>query len=507
MQVLLPTARVALESRWEENLPPKNEKKEIWRYIMAKTKKKSGKAFYGENLVENYKDFLNNGKTERECVAQIIEGAEACGFKNITECKKLKAGDKVYVQKMNKAIALFVIGSGNIEDGMNILGAHIDSPRLDAKQNPIYEKDFVTYLNTHYYGGIKKYQWVTLPLAIHGVICKADGTVVKVNVGEDEGDPVFCISDILPHLAQDQMKKAGSDIVKGEDLDVIIGSIKPSKKEEKAEDEDKKDKKKKKEEKLTSKKIILKLLKEKYGIEEKDLESAELEIVPAGKARDCGFDRSLVLGYGQDDRSCAFTSFAALMDACAEGLSAPIRTSCCLCVDKEEIGSVGATGMGSHFFENAVAEVVSRLQTIYSELSLRRCLSNSYMLSSDVNAAFDPMNPGLYDKDNASFLGGGLVFNKYTGSRGKSGASDANPEFIAKLRGCINRAEVLYQMAELGRVDQGGGGTIAYLAAKYGMNVIDAGVSVLSMHAPWELTAASDIQQAYNGYRAFLTLC
>lgn len=465
---------------------------------MRKSKKT---ASIGENLIENYKNFLNNGKTERECVSQIIKTAEANGYKSVYSCKSLKAGDKVYVQKMNKAIALFQIGTDSIENGMNILGAHIDSPRLDAKQNPLYEKDFVTYLNTHYYGGIKKYQWVTIPLAIHGIVCKTDGTSINVNIGEDEIDPVFCISDILPHLAQDQMKKTGADIIKGEDLDVILGSIVPSKKDETKDDEKKKDKKKKKEEKLTGKKIILNLLQKKYGIEEKDLESAELEIVPAGKTRDCGLDRSLILGYGQDDRSCAYTSFAALMDS-----PAPFRTSCCLCVDKEEIGSVGATGMGSHMFENAVAEVIARLSGGYSDLTLRRCLANSSMLSSDVNAAFDPLNAGLYDKDNASFLGAGLVFNKYTGSRGKSGASDANPEFIAKLRNCMTTAGVAYQMAELGRVDQGGGGTIAYLAAKYGMNVLDAGVSVLSMHAPWEITAREDIIQAYNGYKAFLTL-
>ena len=465
---------------------------------MRKSKKT---ASIGENLIENYKNFLNNGKTERECVSQIIKTAEANGYKNVYSCKTLKAGDKVYVQKMNKAIALFQIGSDSIENGMNILGAHIDSPRLDAKQNPLYEKDFVTYLNTHYYGGIKKYQWVTIPLAIHGIVCKTDGTSINVNIGEDEIDPVFCISDILPHLAQDQMKKTGADIIKGEDLDVILGSIVPTKKEEAKDDEKKKDKKKKKEEKLTGKKIILNLLQKKYGIEEKDLESAELEIVPAGKTRDCGLDRSLILGYGQDDRSCAYTSFAALMDSPAQ-----FRTSCCLCVDKEEIGSVGATGMGSHMFENAVAEVIARLSGGYSDLTLRRCLANSSMLSSDVNAAYDPLNTGLYDKDNASFLGAGLVFNKYTGSRGKSGASDANPEFIAKLRGCMTSAGVAYQMAELGRVDQGGGGTIAYLAAKYGMNVLDAGVSVLSMHAPWEITAREDITQAYNGYKAFLSL-
>ena len=438
-----------------------------------------------QDLISNYKHFLDNGKTERECVSQIIKGAREQGYKDISEYKTLKAGDKVYVQKMNKAIALFEIGTGNIEDGLNILGAHIDSPRLDAKQSPLYEKDFITYLNTHYYGGIKKYQWVTIPLAIHGVVCKTDGTTVNISIGEDASDPVFCISDILPHLAQEQMKKTGTEIIKGEDLDVIFGSIAPSKKEEKDSDD------KKKEEKNTSKKAILALLKEKYNIEEKDLESAELEIVPAGASRDCGLD----------DRSCAFTSFAAMMDS-----KAASRTNCCLCVDKEEIGSVGATGMGSHVFENALAEIIARLPEGYSDLTLRRALANSNMLSSDVNAAYDPLNAGLYDKDNASFLGGGLVFNKYTGSRGKSGASDANPEFIAKLRGCMNKANVRYQMAELGKVDQGGGGTIAYLAAKYGMNVIDAGVPVLSMHAPWEITARADLEHAYNGYKAFLTL-
>lgn len=460
---------------------------------MARTKKTS---LLGENLVENYKIFLDNGKTERECVVQIIQKARENGYKDISEYAELKAGDKVYVQKMNKAIALFQLGSENIENGMNILGAHIDSPRLDAKQNPVYENNFITYLNTHYYGGIKKYQWVTLPLAIHGVICKTDGKTINVSIGENPEDPVFCISDILPHLAQEQMKRNASEIIRGEDLDVILGSY-YFKKEEK----DEKDKKKKKEEKVTSKKIIVKLLKDMYGIEEKDLESAELEIVPAGKARDCGLDRSLIMGYGQDDRSCAFTSFAALMD------SKPAkRTSCCLCVDKEEIGSVGATGMDSHMFENSVAEIIARLPGGYSDLTLRRCLANCNMLSSDVNAAFDPMNASLFDKNNTSFLGGGLVFNKYTGSRGKSGASDCNAEFIAKVRGTMEKSEVKYQMAELGKVDQGGGGTIAYLAAKYGMNVLDAGVSVLSMHAPWEITAREDIVQAYNGYKAFLQI-
>lgn len=462
---------------------------------MARSKKTN---LLGENLVENYKNFLNNGKTERECVVQIIQKARENGYKEISEFSSLKPGDKVYVQKMNKAIALFQIGSEKIENGMNILGAHIDSPRLDAKQKPVYENNFITYLNTHYYGGIKKYQWVTLPLAIHGVICKTDGKTINVNIGENPEDPVFCISDILPHLAQEQMKRNATEIIKGEDLDVILGSY-YFKKEEK--DEKEKDKKKKKEEKITSKKIIIKLLKDTYGIEEKDLESAELEIVPAGNARDCGLDRSLIMGYGQDDRSCAFTSFAALMD------SEPAkRTSCCLCVDKEEIGSVGATGMDSHMFENSVAEIIARLPEGYSDLTLRRCLANCNMLSSDVNAAFDPLNATLFDKDNTSFLGGGLVFNKYTGSRGKSGASDCNAEFLAKVRGIMEKSEVKYQMAELGKVDQGGGGTIAYLAAKYGMNVLDAGVSVLSMHAPWEITAREDIVQAYNGYKAFLQI-
>ena len=445
-----------------------------------------------ESLINDYKKFLDNGKTERECVSQIVAWAEKSGFKNVLQCENLKAGDKVYIQHMNKAIALFVLGSEPIENGMNILGAHIDSPRLDVKQNPLYEKDFLVYLNTHYYGGIKKYQWVTLPLALHGVVCKKDGTTVNVCVGEESGDPVFCISDILPHLAQKQMKEVASDFISGESLDLILGSGIPSK-----DDDDSSDKK----DKPSAKKAVLAILKEKYGIEEDDFGSAELEVVPAGISRDLGFDRSLILAYGQDDRSCAYTSARALIEA-----KASKRTSCCLCVDKEEIGSVGATGMGSHFFENSLAEVIARLDGGYSDLALRRCLARSNMLSSDVNAAFDPMNPDLFDRSNASFLNGGIVFNKYTGSRGKSGASDANPEFIARLRGLLDKAEVKYQMAELGKVDQGGGGTIAYLAAKYGMNVLDAGVAVLSMHAPWEITAKEDIEHAYNAYKAFLTL-
>lgn len=445
-----------------------------------------------DTLIKEYKAFLDNGKTERECVCQIIEKARNAGYKDINEYSQLKVGDKVYITKMNKAIMLFNIGTENIENGMNILGAHIDSPRLDCKQNPLIEKDFMVYLNTHYYGGIKKYQWVTIPLALHGVICKKDGTTVNVNIGEASDDPVFCISDILPHLAQDQMKEKASDVIKGEDLDVIFGSSIPTKKS------DTKQETKTDDANPKGKKLILSLLKEKYNIEEKDFESAELEIVPAGNARDLGLDRSLILAYGQDDRSCAFASFKAMLE-----VEKVTKTTCCICVDKEEIGSVGATGMASHVFENAVAEIIAKLLP-YSDLTLRRCLANSNMLSSDVNAAFDPMNPGLYDKDNASFLGGGIVFNKYTGSRGKSGASDANPEFIAKLRKINDDANVSYQMAELGKVDQGGGGTIAYLAAKYGMNVIDAGVAVLSMHAPWEIVSKEDMYQAYSCYKAFL---
>lgn len=438
------------------------------------------------DLINNYKNFLNNGKTERECAKQIIELAEKNGYKDLNSVSSVKPGDKVYIQKMNKAVALFELGTEPLEKGLNVLGAHIDSPRLDIKQNPLYEKDFVVYLNTHYYGGIKKYQWVTMPLALHGVICTKDGKTVNVCLGEDESEPVFVISDILPHLAQKQMKETASDFIPGENLDLIVGSEKPVKDSK---------------EKEAAKKNILKLLKEKYGIEEEDFGSAELEVVPAGKSRDLGLDRSLILAYGQDDRSCAFTSAQALFDS-----KAGKKTLCCLCVDKEEIGSVGATGMASHFFENAVAELVARTENGFSELTVRRCLATCSMLSSDVNAAYDPMNADLFDKNNASFLGGGIVFNKYTGSRGKSGASDANPEFIAALRKVLDENSVKYQMAELGKVDQGGGGTIAYLAAKYGMNVLDAGVSVLSMHAPWEITSRFDIEQAYEAYKAFLTL-
>lgn len=436
------------------------------------------------NISESYKIFLKNGKTERECTSEIIRLAQEKGYVDINKVSRLKAGDKVYVAKWNKSIALFHVGSLPMENGMNILGAHIDSPRLDIKQNPLYESDFIVYLNTHYYGGIKKYQWVTIPLALHGVVCLKDGTTVKISIGEDPDDPVFCISDILPHLAQKQMEGNAKEFIPGEDLDIICGSGIVDSGDDK--------------EKESAKKNILELLKDKYGMEEKDFNSAELEVVPAGAPRDLGFDRSLILAYGQDDRSCAYTSVQAILDT-----EKTEKTLCCLCVDKEEIGSVGATGMASHFMENAVAEVIARLED-YSDLTLRRCLNNSIMLSSDVNSAYDPLNTGLYDKKNSSFLGGGIVFNKYTGSRGKSGASDADPEFIARLRNALDNADIKYQLAELGKVDQGGGGTIAYLAAKYGMYVLDAGVSVLSMHAPWEITSKFDIEEAYRAYREFL---
>lgn len=442
-------------------------------------------------LILDYKNFLDSGKTERECVKTIISMAEKKGYKSLESYKSLKKGDKFYITKMNKAIALFQMGQESLENGMNILGAHIDSPRLDGKQNPIYEKDNIFYFNTHYYGGIKKYQWTTIPLALHGVVCKKDGSVIDICIGEDENDPVFTISDILPHLAQEQMKNNAQEFIKGEDLDLIFGSTVPSTEEEG--DDDKKKSKKDN--------PIYKLLKEKYNIEKDDFNSSEIEIVPSGKARDLGLDRSLILAYGQDDRSCAFSSVQALLDT-----EANERTLCCLCVDKEEIGSYGATGMASNLFENMIAEVIAKSETNYSELTLRRCLSNSYMLSSDVNAAFDPLNANLYDKDNASMLGSGLTFQKYTGARGKSGASDANPEFISKIRALMDKYNVRYQMAELGKVDQGGGGTIAYHAAKYGMNVLDAGVAVLSMHAPWEITSKEDIMQAYNGNKAFLEI-
>ena len=388
---------------------------------------------------------------------------------------------------MGKSIAMFQIGKEPLENGMNILGAHIDSPRIDVKQNPLYENEDLAYLDTHYYGGIKKYQWVTLPLALHGVIVKTDGTVQKVNIGEKEDDPVFVVTDLLIHLAGKQMEKKASAVIEGEKLDLLIGS-RPLEKEEGL-DEDEKD---------AVKANVMKILTDYYNMEEEDFLSAELEIVPAGKARDCGLDRSMILAYGQDDRVCAFTSLFAMLD-----VEYVERTSCCILVDKEEIGSVGATGMHSRFFENVVAELVA-LTEGESDLKVRRALQNSKMLSSDVSAAYDPMYAEAFEKRSAAFFGRGLVFNKFTGARGKSGSNDANAEYLAEVRRAMNAEDVSYQFAELGKVDLGGGGTIAYIMANYGMEVIDSGVAVLSMHAPWEVTSKADVYEAYRGYKSFL---
>lgn len=451
------------------------------------------------NLIDNYIDFISENKTERKCTEASIKIAESCGYKDINTVEKLKSGDKVYYNKMGKSLILFHIGKGDISKGMNILGAHIDSPRLDAKQSPIYEdklyKTGIVYLNTHYYGGIKKYQWVSQPLAIHGVVIKTDGTKVDVSIGDEPNDPVFCISDILPHIAQEQMKRPASEFIEGEKLDAVLACY-PNV-------VDYKDPEKDKYKPGDGKDKVMKFFEEKYGIKEDDFASAELELVPAGRAKYLGIDKTLILGYGQDDRVCAYTSLIALLEGATEE-----RTSCCILTDKEEIGSAGATGMNSHLLDNAVAEVVARLDVKSNhELVVRRALANSYMLSSDVNTAFDPLNPSLYDiHNNSSYLGRGVVFNKYTGSAGKRGASDANPEFIAKMRGKLYEDGVHFQNAEMSKVDVGGGGTIAHYAAEYGMQVLDCGVSVLSMHAPWEITSAYDVDQVYLCYKAFLTL-
>ena len=443
---------------------------------------------------ERYKSCLNVGKTERECVELSIRMAEAVGYRSIEEVlaagDKLKAGDKVYAVNMNKMLALFRIGEEPLSAGMNILGAHIDSPRIDVKQNPLYENEGLAYLDTHYYGGIKKYQWVAQPLSIHGVIVKKDGTTEKVSIGEEENDPVFVITDLLVHLAQEQMEKKASKVIEGEKLDLLIGN-RPidSAAGEGAEAE-----------KDAIKANVLRLLKDKYGMDEDDFTSAELEIVPAGKARDCGLDRSMILSYGQDDRVCAFTSLFAMLD-----ITEAKRTGCCLLVDKEEIGSVGATGMHSRFFENTVAELIA-LTEGESDLKVRRALANSRMLSSDVSAAYDPMYAEAFEKRSSAFFTNGLTFNKFTGSRGKSGSNDANAEYIAALRKAMDDAGVAYQFAELGRVDLGGGGTIAYIMANYGMEVIDSGVAVLNMHAPYEVSSKADIYEAVKGYRAFLKM-
>ncbi|BCJ93491.1 putative M18 family aminopeptidase 1 [Anaerocolumna cellulosilytica] len=434
---------------------------------------------------EGYKKFISDCKTERECVQEIIKLAREQGYTDLKDAIKaktpLKAGDKVYINNMEKAVALFILGKEPLEKGLKILGAHIDSPRLDVKQVPLYEDTDMAMLDTHYYGGIKKYQWVTLPLAIHGVVVKKDGTVINVVIGEDENDPVIGITDLLVHLSGAQLEKKAAKVIEGEDLNVLIGSM-PVKEEEKD----------------AVKANVLRILKEKYDFEEEDFLSAELEIVTAGKARDYGIDRSMVIGYGQDDRVCAYTSLQAMFE-----ITETDRTCSCILVDKEEIGSVGASGMHSKFFENAVAELID-LAGEYSELKLRRAMQNSHMLSSDVSAAFDPNYPAVMEKKNSAYFGKGMVFNKYTGSRGKSGSNDANPEYMARLRNIMENHNVSYQTAELGKVDEGGGGTIAYIMANYNMEVIDSGVAVLNMHAPWEITSKVDIYETKNGYVAFL---
>ncbi|WP_032120841.1 aminopeptidase [Clostridium amazonitimonense] len=437
-------------------------------------------------LSDRYKEFMSKCKTERECVTEFISLAEAKGYVNIediiAEGKSLKPGDKVYANNKGKTLAMFLIGEENFEKGLKILGAHVDSPRLDLKQNPLYEDTDLALMETHYYGGVKKYQWVTIPLSVHGVMIKKDGTSVEVVIGEDDNDPVIGISDLLIHLSADQMNKKLSNGIEGEDLNLLVGSMP-------IEDKDSKER---------VKNNILRLLNEKYGIVEEDFVSAELEVVPAGKARDYGFDRSMVMAYGHDDRVCSYTSFEAIID-----MDKTDKTCVALFVDKEEVGSIGATGMQSKFFENVVAEVMDRVGD-YSELKLRRCLANSKMLSSDVSAAYDPNYPSVMEKKNAAYFGKGLVFNKYTGSRGKGGCNDANAEYIAEIRSIMEKHGVTWQTAELGKVDQGGGGTIAYILAEYGMEVIDCGVALHNMHAPWEVASKADIYEAMRGYYAFL---
>ena len=439
-----------------------------------------------EAFAQDYRKFLDGGKTERECVKEAVAEAEAKGFRSLDDVirsgETVKPGDRIYCAWMKKSFMAFIVGTEPMENGMNILGAHIDSPRMDIKQNPMYEDESIAYLDTHYYGGIKKYQWVALPLAMHGVVAKKDGTCLEVAIGEDPADPVFYISDLLIHLSADQMQKSAREVIEGEALNVIIGSM-PLKDEEKE----------------PVKKAVLQLLKDKYGMEEEDFLSAELEIVPAGASREVGFDRSLIAGYGHDDRVCAYPSLRAIEDY--EGV--PARTLCAILTDKEEIGSVGATGMNSNFFENVIAELL-HAAGIDSNLAVRRMLRNSFMLSSDVSAGFDPNFSSVFEKKNAAFLGKGICFNKFTGRGGKSGSNDANAEYVAQVRRIMDDNGVDFQTAELGRVDAGGGGTIAYMCAKYGMNVIDAGIAVLSMHAPWELISKADLWEGYKCYLAFL---
>jgi len=460
-----------------------NEKKDLSKNAWNKYDEKEVQSVF--EFCEGYKNFMSKCKTERECVKEVLRLAKAEGYEDIEEIiknnKQLKPGDKIFANNKGKAVALFIVGSEAIEKGLKILGAHIDSPRLDLKQNPLYEDSELALLDTHYYGGIKKYQWVTLPLALHGVVAKKDGTVIDICIGEDETDPVVGVSDLLIHLAGEQMGKKADKVVEGEDLNVLVGSmpLKGSKKD-------------------AVKGNILKLLKEKYDFEEEDFLSAEIEIVPAGKARDYGLDRSMVMAYGHDDRVCSYTSLMAMFE-----IKEPDKTCCCLLVDKEEVGSIGATGMQSRFFENIVAEIIDRIDG-YSDLKLRRCLTNSKMLSSDVSAAFDPNYPSVMEKKNSAFFGKGMVFNKYTGARGKSGSNDASAEYMAELRRIMEKHNVSIQTSELGKVDAGGGGTIAYILAQYNMEVIDCGVALHNMHAPWEVASKVDIFETMKGYKAFL---
>ena len=459
-----------------------------------------------EEVSARYRRLLDQGKTERECARISIEMAEAAGYRPLSDLvkagTKLSAGDKVYSHYNGKTLVLYHIGTEPIENGMNILGAHIDSPRIDVKQNPLYESGGFAYLDTHYYGGIKKYQWVTIPLAIHGVVIRKDGSRAEITIGENEDEPVFAITDLLIHLAQKQMTKDAAKVIEGEGLDVLTGSIPMIFSDEETDDAadnaagDAADKKKQRKDPIKAN--ILQLLKERYDIEEEDFLSAELEVVPAGKARELGFDRSMIMSYGQDDRICAFTSLMAMLET-----DTPKRTACCLLVDKEEVGSQGASGMQSRFFENMTAEVLA-LMGYPSAISLRRTLQNSSMLSSDVSAGFDPLYADVFETKNAAYLGKGVVFNKFTGARGKSGSSDANPEFMAAIRRILDENEVQFQTAELGKVDVGGGGTIAWIMANYGMEVIDCGLAVLCMHAPMEISSKADVYEGVRAYKVFL---
>ena len=447
-----------------------------WKKYNASTEKEVMK------FAEGYKEFLSASKTERLATKEIVKRLDAKGFKNVDSVKSVKAGDKVYFVNKNKNVCAFVLGQKPVVEGLRILGAHIDSPRMDLKEHPIYEKNEFALGDTHYYGGIKKYQWVTIPLALHGVVCKKDGATVEVNIGEDDKDPVVGISDLLIHLSADQLQKPAAKVIEGEGLDVTLGS-KPLKGEDKN----------------AVKANILNLLKKKYGIEEEDLVSAEIEVVPAGKARDYGLDASMIAGYGHDDRCCAYSSLLALL-----AVEQVEYTACCILVDKEEIGSVGATGAQSRFFENAIAKLLELAGEKEVLWKARLTMENSKMLSSDVSAAFDPLYPSVSDPNNSAYFGHGLVFNKYTGARGKSGSNDANPEYYAWIRKVMDEANVNWQNAELGKVDQGGGGTIAYILGNYNMNVIDAGIPVLNMHAPQEIISKADLFEAYQGYVAFL---